>query len=258
MQMPKIQNFFLVVLFFSPFHFLNAQLVNIESQRMQVDSIRFVLKSDLLFDYSNNNGNYLSQFTSNISTQLKSKDLKRIYMFIGSFNTERSKDRDFQNSHFLHLRFNQKITNVFRFEAFVQNQYNAILSINRRELVGAGLRFKFISSPSVKAYVGNAYMYEHETIDDSDTESYNNRNSSYVSFTINFPKSKVNLTETFYFQPKYNDISNHRIFQQLLAQFPIIGPLSFTIQFTYFYNSFVPGILRDYSTDLSLGVSINI
>lgn len=235
-----------------------GQLVNIESQRMQVDSVRFVLKSDLLFDYSNNNGNYLSQFTANVSTQLKSKDLKRIYMFIGSYNTERSKEKDFQNSHFLHLRFNQKITNVFRFETFVQNQYNALLSINRRELIGAGLRFKFISTPTVKAYFGNAYMYEHERIDDSDSEFYNNRNSSYVSFTMNFVKSKISLTETLYFQPKYSDISNHRVFQQLQAQFPISTYLSFTAQFTYFYNSYVPEISRDYSSDLSLGLSINI
>ena len=256
--MRKIHKFFFVVFFYSPFFILNAQLVNIESQRMQVDSVRFVLKSDLLFDYSNNNGDYLSQFTANISTQLKSKDLKRIYMFIGSYNTERSKDQDFQNSFFLHLRFNQKITNVFRFETFIQDQYNALLSINKRKLVGAGLRFKFISTPNVKAYFGNAYMYEHEKIDDSETEYYNNRNSSYVSFTINFPKSKVNLTETLYFQPKYSDISNHRVFQQLQAQFPISTYLSFTVQFTYFYNSYVPEISRDYSTDLSLGLSINI
>jgi len=69
---------------------------------MQVDSVRYVLKSNLLFNYSNNNnnGDYLSQFTGNISTQLKSKDLKRIYMFIGSYNTERSKDQDFQKSYF--------------------------------------------------------------------------------------------------------------------------------------------------------------
>lgn len=253
-----MQRLFIVFLFVLLTQTGFAQLVNIESQRMQVDSVRFVLKSDLLFDYSNNNGDYLSQFTSNISTQIKSKDLKRIYMFIGSYNTERSKDQDFQNSYFLHLRFNQKITNVLRFEAFLQDQYNAILNINRRKLVGAGLRFKFISTPTVKAYFGNAYMYEHEKIDDSDTEYFNNRNSSYVSFTISFPKSKVNLTETLYFQPKYNDLSNHRVFQQLQAQFPISKILSFTTQFTYFYNSSVPDTVRDYSSDLSLGLSINI
>lgn len=102
---------------------VRGQLVNIESQRMQVDSVRFVLKSDLLFDYSNNNGDYLSQFTGNISTQLKSKDMKRIYMFIGSYNTEQSKDQNFQNSWFLHFRYNQKLSELFRIEAFIQDQY---------------------------------------------------------------------------------------------------------------------------------------
>ena len=102
---------------------VRGQLVNIESQRMQVDSVRFVLKSDLLFDYSNNNGDYLSQFTGNISTQLKSKDMKRIYMFIGSYNTEQSKDQNFQNSWFLYFRYNQKLSELFRIEAFIQDQY---------------------------------------------------------------------------------------------------------------------------------------
>lgn len=150
--MHKIKKLFLTVIFCCLFFISHAQLVNIESQRIQVDSIRFVLKSDLLFDCSNNNGDYLSQFTANLATQIKSKDLKRIYMFIGSYNTERSKDQDFQNSYFLHLRYNQKITKVFRFEAFIQDQYNALLTINNRQLIGAGLRLKFISTPTVKAY----------------------------------------------------------------------------------------------------------
>ncbi|MGB5646245.1 DUF481 domain-containing protein [Muriicola sp.] len=256
MNLFKLYFFLLTLLCFIPTAF--GQLVNIESQRIQVDSIRFVLKSDLLFDYSNNNGDYLSQFTANLATQIKSKDLKRIYMFIGSYNTERSKDQDFQNSYFLHLRYNQKITKVFRFEAFIQNQYNALLTINNRKLIGAGLRLKFISTPTVKAYFGNAYMYELEKLDTNEISYYNNRNSSYVSFSVSLPKSKVIITETLYFQPKYSDLGNYRIFQQLQAQFPISTVLSFTTQFTYFYNSFVPGSSRDYSSDLSLGLSINI
>lgn len=237
---------------------VHAQLVNIESQRMQVDSVRFVLKSDLLFDYANNNGDYLSQFTGNISTQLKSKDLNRIYMFLGSYNTERSNDQDFQNSWFLHLRYNQKLSELFRIEAFVQDQYNALLTINKRMLVGAGLRFKFISTPSVKAYFGNAYMYENEEIDTSGQEFYNHRNSSYVSVSLSFSESKLNLTNTVYFQPKYNDIGNHRIFEQLQAEFPINKTVSFTTRFTYFYNSFSVNGENDYSADLSLGLTINI
>jgi hypothetical protein len=225
---------------------------------MQVDSVRFVLKSDFLFDYSNNNGDYLSQITTNIAAQLKSKDLKRIYMMIANYNFERSKNQDFQNSWFLHLRYNQKISNLFRFEAFVQDQNNELLTINRRQLIGAGIRLKLISKASVKAYFGNAYMYENEQIASSGQELYNQRNSSYVSMSLFFPKSKVSLTETLYFQPKYSDLSNFRVFQQLQAEFPISKVVSFTTRFTYFYNSFSIDGVTDYSTDLSLGLTLNI
>jgi len=115
-----------------------------------------------------------------------------------------------------------------------------------------------LSAPAVKAYLGNAYMYEHEKNDNSDIEYYNNRNSTYVSFTINFPKITVNITETLYFQPKYNDLGNYRVFRQLQAQFPINIVLSFTTQFTNFYNSFVTDVTRDYSSDISQRLRINI
>ncbi|MGS0528135.1 hypothetical protein ACU8V7_25960 [Zobellia nedashkovskayae] len=63
------------------FHNANAQLVNIESQRMQKDSVRFALKSDLLFNYTDNNGAYILAIGSNITTQVKSKDLNKIFFF---------------------------------------------------------------------------------------------------------------------------------------------------------------------------------
>lgn len=125
-------------------------------------------------------------------------------------------------------------------------------------MLRARLHFKLLSAPAVKAYLGNAYMYEHEKNDNSDIEYYNNRNSTYVSFTINFPKITVNITETLYFQPKYNDLGNYRVFRQLQAQFPINIVLSFTTQFTNFYNSFVTDVTRDYSSDISQRLRINI
>lgn len=36
--------------------FASAQLVNIEAKRMQKDSTRFALKSDVLVNYTDNNG----------------------------------------------------------------------------------------------------------------------------------------------------------------------------------------------------------
>ena len=80
-----------------------AQLVNIEAKRMQTDSTRFMLKSDLLANYSDNNDEYVLRIRSNISTQLKSKNLKEIYFLVLSYNLVRTQGKDFQNSWFVHV-----------------------------------------------------------------------------------------------------------------------------------------------------------
>ncbi|MCP4976492.1 MAG: hypothetical protein GY931_10050, partial [Maribacter sp.] len=84
-----------------------AQLVNIEAKRMHTDSTRFVLKSDLLFNYTDNNGEYVLAMNSNISTQFKSKDLNKIYFLVLNYNLVRTDEKDFQNSWFFHARYNR-------------------------------------------------------------------------------------------------------------------------------------------------------
>ena len=129
---------------------------------MQTDSIRFVLRSDFSFSYDNYDGDYIYRIGSSLSTQVKSKDLKKIYFLLGNYNLIRSEAQDFQNTWFLHLRYNQKLSNLFRFEAFIQSQHNQLLAINSRNLVGAGLRFKLVSKENVRLYIGNVYMDEEE------------------------------------------------------------------------------------------------
>jgi len=237
---------------------LNAQLVNIESKRMQSDSVRFALKSDLLFDYTDNNGAYIFQIGTNLTTQLKSRDLQKIYFFIGNYKLIRSSEKDFQNSWFFHFRYNQKLTRLFRVEAFIQNQNNALLTITSRNLIGTGIRLKLISSEVSKVYFGNAYMYELEQIATTGQKFYNHRNSSYLSATQDFKNSGLDLTETVYFQPLYNNFGNHRILLQIKAEVPITKVVSLSALYNYFYSSF--SVLEDIdrSSNLGLGITFNL
>ena len=235
-----------------------AQLVNIESKRMQLDSIRFALKSDILLDYTDNNGDYIFQIGSNLTTQLKSKDLKKIYFFIGNYKLIRSQDQDFQNSWFFHLRYNQKLSDLFRLEAFVQNQNNTLLTITSRNLVGAGIRLKFISTENTKAYFGNSYMYEIERIDATNQQFYNHRNSSYLSINQSFKKTRLDLTGTVYFQPLYRYIGNHRILGQCKAELPITKIISLSALYNYFFSSFSPNAENDRSAHLSFGLTFTL
>lgn len=256
--MPSAKKQLLILLFCSFYAAMDAQLVNIESKRMQNDSVRFTLKSDLLFDYTETNGDYIFEIGTNVTTQYKSKDLHKIFFFIGSYDLIRSKDQDFQNSWFFHLRYNQRLSELFRLEAFIQNQNNTLLTITSRNLAGAGVRLKVISTEATKLYLGNAYMYEIEKSDATDQQFYNHRNSSYLSLSYAFPNIKLDLTGTVYFQPLYNEFSNHRILNQIKAELPITELISLSALYNYFYSSFSTTDNVDRSSKLSLGITFSI
>lgn len=235
-----------------------AQLVNIESKRMHTDSIRFVLNSDLLFNYTDNNGEYILQIGSNLTTQFKSKNLKSIYFLLGNVNLIRSKDEDFQNSYFLHARFNQKLSELVRFEAFLQNQNNQKLTISERNLLGVGLRLKILDKNGTLAYFGNSYIYEIESVDDSDQKFYNHRNSSYISLNQSFKKYRLDITGTLYFQPLYNNISNHRILSQFKAEMPLTKRISFSALYNYSVINFNSDLEDNHASNVSFGFTLNI
>ena len=244
------------LLFFG--HFLQAQLVNIESKRMHTDSIRFVINSDLLFNYTDNNGAYILQIGSNLSAQYKSKNLKSIYFLIGNVNQIRSKNEDFQNSYFMHARFNQKLSDLVRLEAFAQNQSNKKLTITQRNLLGIGFRFKLLATNRTLAYFGNSYMYEIETIESTDQKFYNHRNSSYVSLNQSFKRLNLDITGTLYFQPLYSDIGNHRILSQFKAEVPLTKRISFSALYNYSVINFNSILEDDRSSNISFGFTLNI
>ncbi|WP_339652600.1 hypothetical protein, partial [uncultured Salegentibacter sp.] len=158
-----------------------AQLVNIETKRLQTDSTRFVLNADFAFNHSNNDGVSVNQINGTLTTQLKSKDLKKTYLFLGNYRLIDADEGNLQNSWFLHTRFNYKFNQLLRFEAFLQGQYNQLLVVEQRNLVGAGLRLKWMNRENFSGYLGNSYMYEVEYSDRAGTTEYNHRNSTYLS-----------------------------------------------------------------------------
>ena len=248
-----------IVLIFFLFSFTShAQLVNIEAKRMQTDSTRFALKSDLLFNYTNNNDDYVLQVNSNISTQFKSKDLNKIYFLVLNYSLVRTNEKEINNSWFLHGRYNLKLSDFFRLEAFVQDQNNAQLTIIRRSLVGVGLRFKLINKESTSVYFGNSYMYEIEKLNAADQRFYNHRNSSYLSINQSIEKIHLDLIGTVYFQPLYRKIGNHRVLGQVKAEISLSNHISLSALYNYFFSSFSSALQNDRSATVNVGVTFSI
>lgn len=255
MKLPK--SFFLLMIWLIP-ELLSAQLVNIESKRMQTDSVRFVLNADFSFNYTNNDGSKVNQIDGALTTQFKSKDLKKIYLFLGNYKLIDAENKNLQNTWFLHGRFNYKFNQTWRFETFIQGQYNQLLVVEQRNLAGIGFRIKWVDRQRFTGYAGNTYMYEIEYSDAAGTTAYNHRNSTYLSLSY-FPKSdKFSLANTVYFQPLYRNFNDYRLLEQFRLDIPLSSWFKVFALFNYYYDSNTPLNTEEYTSNFNFGVGISL
>ncbi len=249
------QRFFLLFLFIPLLG--QAQLVNIETKRLQTDSTRFVLSADFAFNHSNNDGVSVNQVNGTLTTQLKSKDLKKTYLFLGNYRLIDSDEGNLQNSWFLHTRFNYKFNQLLRLEAFLQGQYNQLLVVEQRNLVGAGLRMKWMNRENFSGYLGNSYMYEVEYSDRAGTTNYNHRNSTYLSVSYLSKSKNFSVTNTVYYQPLYKNLEDYRILEQFRLDIPLADWFKVFTIYDYYFDSKTPLNTREYTSQLQIGIGFS-
>ena len=78
----------------------------------------------------------------------------------------------------------------------MQNQNNQKIIISERNLLRVGLRSKVFAKNGTLAYFGNSYVFEIESVNDSDQKLYNHRNSSYISLNQSFMNYKLEIAGT--------------------------------------------------------------
>lgn len=193
-------------------HTLNAQVINIESERIKTDTTGWAGSAEVGSHIYKNNF-VLYDISSNIHVQYKTK--RSLFLLLNnisfiSVDNPGTEDTPFENAGFQHFRYNYKITDKFVWEAFVQGQYNEALGIDWRFLAGTGPRYKLIGLDKFRLYVAALYMFEREKNPENVDPIDVNRMSSYVSFTI-APNDKFNLVSTTYYQPDLANFSDYRI-----------------------------------------------
>jgi len=244
-----------------------AQLVNIESRRLQTDST-FVLLGNLSLSFNDNNGSDIFQFGAGLTSQIKPKDSNSIFLFLANYNLIRIESVDYNNLWFLHFRYRYKFSELFRVESFVQSQHDEILDVNSRNLLGLGVRLQLASvedkddkaSERFKMYLGNAYMYEEEKSDLFDKRFSNHRHSSYLTLRYSAGRGKVSILNVLYYQPLYKDFTDYRIFEQ----FKVVVPLSknekvnVSCLFDYYFDSITPQERKQHTSYLKFGIDIEL
>ncbi|HET7116160.1 MAG TPA: DUF481 domain-containing protein [Hanamia sp.] len=211
-----------------------AQIVNVESQRIQSDSTGWLGNFGMSFKLDKNKVQVLNL---NTNAQIEYKTHRNLYLLLINYDFLQGASQTLQNNLFFHLRYNYKMSNLLRMEAFTQVQHNSLSGIQSRWLIGAGPRFKISGTKKLSLYAAAIVMYadEHE-LTNPVTLHKNIRNSSYASASWR-PDDRAEITSTLFYQPLFKDFSDFRVLHELKIKFQFTKKFSFFTIWSILYDS---------------------
>lgn len=213
-----------------------GQILNVEGLRMVTDTVGWSGQMGLAISASKYTKSFFT-FNSNGHVQLKQE--KNLYLLVANMDMVNVDGASFNKTGFAHFRYNRKLSEWVKLEAFTQLQSNVLTKIGSRWLNGVGIRLKLSQYEKAKFYYGLTYMHESEKITDRTVTDQANRVSSYFTFTL-VPESIVTFSNTTYVQPLIGNIHDFRISNDINLAFKINKHLSLTTSFHYLYDSRPP------------------
>ena len=90
------------------------------------------------------------------------------------------------------------------------------------------------------------------------TKFYQHRKNTYLSFNATVSKSDIEILNTVYYQPLYEDFSNYRVLNQFKIEVPISEKFSINTILNYTYLSKTDLYEKQSTTNLSIGLGLNL
>lgn len=229
-----------------------AQVINIENKRFLNDTNGWVGNID--FSYNINQNTQQVMVFSNACRVQYQYNRSRIIL-LNDLNFIKAGSTNFVNSGYQHLRYNYKVNNFLTMEVFTQTQYNPVLKLDFRYLLGYGPRFKLLKKPNARIYAAVLYMYEYDDIVNQKENIYESRISSYLTFSFGLFKT-VDLTSTTFYQPNLGNISDYRVANDSGLEIHINKHLNFKTTFNMLYDTSQPIGVPDLVYTFRNGLSI--
>ncbi len=227
--------FFVLIFIIIDFNFLHAQVVNVETLRKVTDSAKWTGSVSLDVSLIKNKKS-IFKIANKAHVQFNNK--KELWLFMNDLNFQKLEGSSFVNKGTQHLRYNHRLTEKIKMEAFVQAQYDAISEIDFRGLAGLGPRFKLYATEDYRFYLGTLIMYEYEKASGivEDRIQKDVRGSMYVSFSL-YPTDNLSLISTSYYQPKIDSFEDYRLASETSMLIKIMESLAFKTTFTYNFDA---------------------
>ena len=229
-----------------------AQVINIENKRFMNDTNGWVGNIDFTCNVIQNTQQVIS-FSNAIRVQYQ-KNRSR-FILLNDVNFIKAGNTNFVNAGYQHFRYNYKVNKYLTMEAFTQTQYNPVLKLDFRYLLGAGPRLKLVKRENVRIYLAALYMYEYDDIVNDAVNIYEHRISSYITGSFSLSKT-VDFTTTTFYQPNIENTADYRIANDSGLEIHINKHLNFKSTFNLLYDTYQPSGIPDLVYSFRNGLSI--
>jgi hypothetical protein len=245
---------FLLILFFCPFAYANAQIINVENARIHSDTTGWMGSAGALLSMTKNTDEI---FLVQVNAHVQYKTPKNLFLILGNYGFLSGSSQNLINNSFFHLRYNRKLNSVLRLEFFTQVLQNPVTKIDYRVLTGTGPRFKLAEKKKFRLYAASLVMHEYERELNEEKTIHNDiRSSSYVSFSFQ-PNDNTEMVNTVFYQPLFLYLNDYRILDQFKFSVKAGKKLALAFNVNYLYdNKPVVGVPRINYT-VSTGIEYN-
>jgi hypothetical protein len=234
-----------------------AQIVNIESARMQSDTTGWMGGGALGLSLRQSVQKVFG-FDAEAHLQYKTPTDRSLWLILADVGFLKGGGIKYFSNRFGHIRYNYKVNNWLRWEAFTQLLNNVITQIHTRFLLGTGPRFRVIKNNIIRMYAATLVMYEREKeITDPPVRHSDIRSSSYVSFTLT-PRDNIELISTTFFQPLFSDFNDYRILNQAVFKVKMTKHFSLSVKWDYLFDRFPAGEAPKETYSLSTGITVEL
>lgn len=235
----------------------SAQIVNIESARMQSDTVGWMGNIGAAVGLTQNTDKI---FQANLETHLqyKTSNDQGLWLILGNFGILKIGSDRFVSDGLMHLRYNRKVNEWLRWEFFGQFQNNIITQIDSRLLLGTGPRFKLVKIKTFRLYAASLFMFDRENERTKPVIKHSDlRNSSYLSFTW-LPRENIEVISTTYFQPLLKKLGDYRILNQVTFNLKATPHFGLSLKWNYLHDRFPAGTAPRTTYDFSTGITYEL
>ncbi|HEU0030486.1 MAG TPA: DUF481 domain-containing protein [Kofleriaceae bacterium] len=237
----------------------SAQIVNVQGQLAKppaTDGARAQLELALNWREGNN-----PIFEGAAAGAVLVREGRGLYLLIARGEYGESRGVTLARKTFEHLRARVSIDGPWKWEAFLQHEYDAFRRLSVRGVAGTGPAYQIVDEKTVTMLAGAAVMAEYEALDDragtidAGETSLVARASLYVTGTESIGEG-VSIVETVYVQPRLDEPGDVRLLGELAVTSKLSKRVALTDGLTVAYDRTPPDGIKTYDTQLKVGVIV--